>query len=484
MRLETWSETPRSIKLAVVVLGSLFAIFWIYRHLGYFRSPQYLVGLVVIEVVLAGLWHFETVFFPLLMGFFFWAGSDLPMSGVAFTARWFILGVAAIAGFAMWMRQSKHTYTSFHLVALFSVAAALVSAMVSADPSTALLKVLSFFLLFAYGATGGRLAIRGREKEFVLGLLRACEIGIWVTALSYFVGFRLWGNPNSLGAIMGVMGAPFILWGLLISETRKERYRRALCLGVTGLLLYSALSRAGILAATVSCLVLLAGLRRTRLLTQAAFVVFSFGAIAAVAQPSHFDEFVATFTQNVLYKGKPEQGVFGSRKSRWEETSEVIKEHPWFGSGFGTSDMGQFSNGTPLTLRPSEGGLYTKEGGNREHGNSYLALAEYVGLLGLLPFTALLFLLARMIVQVILWMRRTSNPYHCAIPLAMVLLSGMVHAFFEDWMFAVGYYLSVFFWISAFWLVDLMPAPIPSPVRTISSAHPQTKHPEIALAQR
>src|SRR5262249_10140242 len=157
----------------------------------------------------------------------------------------------------------------------------------------------------------------------------------------------------------------------------------------------------------------------------------------------------------------------------WEETSAVIKEHPWFGSGFGTSDMGQFASGTQLSLRPSEGGLYTKEGGNREHGNSYLALAEYVGLLGLVPFIMLLFLLARMIAQTILGMRRTSNPYHCAIPLAMVLFSGMVHAFFEDWMFAVGYYLCVFFWISAFWLVDLLPPRLPAPVRTISSAHPQ-----------
>jgi len=59
--------------------------------------------------------------------------------------RWFILGVASVAGFVMWMRQHKHTYTSFDLVALFCVAAALVSAVVSTDPATAVLKVLSLF---------------------------------------------------------------------------------------------------------------------------------------------------------------------------------------------------------------------------------------------------------------------------------------------------------------------------------------------------
>jgi hypothetical protein len=92
------------------------------------------------------------------MGFFCWAGMDLPFTGVAFTGRWFILAVAAVAGFVMWMRQTNHTYTSFHLVALFCVTAALVSAMVSADPATAVLKTLSLFLLFAYGAGGARLA--------------------------------------------------------------------------------------------------------------------------------------------------------------------------------------------------------------------------------------------------------------------------------------------------------------------------------------
>jgi O-antigen ligase len=253
-------------------------------------------------------------------------------------------------------------------------------------------------------------------------------------------------------------------------------------LGLAGLLLYTALSRAGILAAGVGCLVMLTALRRYRLLIQGAFLTFTFIAIAAMVQPSHFDELVHSFTENVLYKGKRQQGLLGSRKTPWEETATVIKEHPWFGSGFGTSDMGRFAPGTQLSMSASEGGLYTREGGNREHGNSYLALAEYVGLLGLLPFVALLFLLLRMISRVLRWMRRTANPYHCAIPFAMVLLSGMVHAFFEDWMFAVGYYLCVFFWISAFWLVDFLPAQAAPSVRTISSAHPQSKFPEPRLA--
>jgi hypothetical protein len=117
-------------------------------------------------------------------------------------------------------------------------------------------------------------------------------------------------------------------------------------------------------------------------------------------------------------------------------------------------------------------GIYTLEGTNREHGNSYLALAEYVGLLGLLPFSLVLFLIIRMIWRVCLWMRRSCNARHCAVPLAMMLLAGMVNALFEDWMVAVGYYLCVFFWTCVFLLHDVMPEHWPLRIRRPSPAHP------------
>ena len=74
-------------------------------------------------------------------------------------------------------------------------------------------------------------------------------------------------------------------------------------------------------------------------------------------------------------------------------------------------------------------------------------------------------------------MRRTSNPYHCAVPLAMMLLFGTVRVFFEDCLTEVGYFLCVFFWTSASWVVDLMPKPIPVAARTPSPAHPRFAQP-------
>jgi hypothetical protein len=52
-------------------------------------------------------------------------------------------------------------------------------------------------------------------------------------------------------------------------------------------------------------------------------------------------------------------------------------------------------------------------------------------------------------------MRRTGSPYHYAVPFAMVTVAGLIHASFEDWLFAPGSYVCVFFWVSAFLLIDL-----------------------------
>jgi O-antigen ligase len=154
-----------------------------------------------------------------------------------------------------------------------------------------------------------------------------------------------------------------------------------------------------------------------------------------------------------LYKGHAEGGVLASRRGVWEKTWEVIKENPWFGSGFGTSvtadDM------TKLAFAKTHIDSWVI----REHGNSYLGITEWVGLLGVVPFYSLILLTARNAGRVFSWMRRTGDGCSPAIPGAAVVTAGLVHAAFEDWMFAVGYYLCVFFWAMAFILVDLLPRP-------------------------
>ncbi len=457
------------ILLPLGMLAFLALFFLVVRRPGMFANTTYLGAILALQIAFVGLAHLEEAFFPLLMGTFLWAGTSLPFFGAGMSLRWLFLAVGALGGLVIWMKspRTRH-FGPFHLMALFCVLSAVVSAEVSEVPRTALLKVLSLFLLFLYASSGARLAIAGREEKFLRGLVLACEVLVYCSAAFYFVlGFGVFGNPNALGAIIGVAAVPILLWAALVTEDRRLRRRRFFALALCGGLLYLANSRASILGAAVAVLVFTVALRRQRLLLQVAFVCFFFLTVMAVLRPEHMSEMASSFTGRVIYKeGRSSTygGVFGSRMSPWAETLSVVKRRPWFGSGFGTSELGD--------LRPdlAASSVYTIEGTNREHGNSYLALAEYMGLLGAVPFVILLLMLARIVIRVCGWMRRTGNPYHHSIPFALVAIAGLVHAGFEDWLFAVGSYLCLFFWVSAFLLIDVTPDAknelrVPTPTR-------------------
>lgn len=441
-----WASLPIVAALALVALARSMP--------GYFTNQQYLAGMVFLQVLALCLWFYDRLFLPFLMVAFLWAGMDLPMSESWTKARWIVLGAGGFIGLLRSLKLGGLHYGRFHLVASFCVASALVSALISALLEFSLLKVFSLFLLFLYGAAGARLVLLDRDR-FFRGLLLASEISVYGSALAYFVFHQeIWGNANSLGAIEGVVAAPLLLWGALVAPVRSLRLRRAAaCLGAL-YLVYFSVARASFLAAFVAMFALLMGLRRQKLMIQGLIGATCVIAITAIALPHHFEEWKSSITGDVIYKGHEERGLLGSRLTPWRETVRVIQERPYFGSGFGTS----LSKDTPF----GEGGRFRSSSEtNREHGSSYLAITEWVGLLGIIPFAFLILIAVGAIVRVFLWMRRTGNASHYSVPLMMVLAAGLTHAFFEDWLFAVGYYLTILFWTFAFLLMDLLPEAVP-----------------------
>jgi O-antigen ligase len=154
--------------------------------------------------------------------------------------------------------------------------------------------------------------------------------------------------------------------------------------------------------------------------------------------------------------------VMGSRLTPWETSIATIKEHPLFGTGYGTSPTREDPSLSFGMVRSNSAAL-------REHGSSYMTIAEWVGLLGVVPFVVLLALTLSNVWKVCAWMRRTRDPRHYSIPLAMVVIAGLAHASFEDWLFAAGYYLCVYHWFFAFVLADLVPGAVKVPGAVIVS---------------
>jgi O-Antigen ligase len=444
---------PRFFLIPLVVVGCCLLFILLERRPGAFTNSAYLGGILLLEIVVACLWRFEKVFFPVTMGCFLLAATSLPGAGESLTVRWVFLGVGALAGFVVWMRglQARH-FGLFHLIGLFCVLSAVVSASVSSSPKVGTLKAASLFLLFLYAATGGRVAMAGRERQFVAGLVRACEILVFLTAASFLAGLDIFGNPNNMGAFIGVVATPVLLWAALVAEARAEVHRRYAALVLCAVLLYVSACRAAIVADVIMIIVMTIALRRPRLLIRAVFFGALLIELLAVVSPSHMSELMDTLSGRFIFKIEPgatHGGVFGSRQTPWDDTVSAVKQHPWFGTGFGTSDLGDAS----VDIQGLS--ISTVDGSNREHGSSYLAMAEYMGLLGIVPFLLLLLLLARATGRVYAWMWRTGSPSHYAVPFALIIFAGLIHAGFEDWLFAAGSYLSVFFWVSAFLLIDL-----------------------------
>jgi O-antigen ligase len=446
----------KPLALLAFILGSGVALYALLHYLQLFSDVTFLGGFLLLEIIAASIWNYEQRFLILMLVAFLWAGMSLPIESAWTLGRWLVLAAGSAVGFVIWTRNPRQRFGSLHLISFFCVGSAFVSASVSLYVRMASLKALSLLLLFLYCATGARLAVIGREDRFFRGLLWACEVLVYATAISYFgLGQPIWGNPNSLGAAMSVGVFPLLLWGWLVGDER-GRVRRFIALLLCAYLTLYSGARAGMMALVAVTLTFSFCLHQYKLLLKVTAMALLLIACAGVFAPRALTQRLEDLTDLILYKGHKEEGILGSRKTPWEKSTASIKQHPLFGTGYGTSPSGENPGSVP-------GLLSSTAETAREHGSSYMTIAEWVGLLGGLPFVGLLAVTVLNLWKVCRWMKRTREPRHYSIPLAMVVLAGLVHAGFEDWLFAVGYYLCVYFWIMAFFLADFLPRPVELP---------------------
>jgi O-antigen ligase len=463
---------PKGVVIAAFVLGPVALTYLAYSRPAYFTNQIYLGGLLFLELMTAAIWMYRRLFFPIVIIVFLLAGVDVPLGSVWRAERWVILGVGAFVGLIIMLKDRGHHFGLFHAVALLAILSALVSAAVSTHTNVSILKVLSLLLLFVYAGTGARLAVTGRENRFFAGLLAGCEVLAGVLAASYLLGIELMGNPNSLGAVTGVVVSPVLLWGTLVTEKPFVRHRRSVLCAISLYLTFASHARAGMAAAFVSCGLLCLVLRRYRLLMQGIMIIIILAAAAAILQPEAFSRTVSTATSRVIYKRDDPRGLLASREAPWQHAVDSIRKHFWFGTGFGTSDNAEEpTENAPLFSSPGAA--------TTENGSSYLAITTWVGMLGVLPFLMLLLILSRKIFHTGVWTARTGNLSQPAILLALIMIAGLIHAGLEDWLFAPGYYLCVFYWSMAFVFVDYAPSLVPADFRR-ASWRTGTTHPRLS----
>ena len=454
----------KPLQLAGIGLGLSLALYLVYTHLQYFGDVSFLGGILLLEIIIAGLWKYDQRFLVLLILTFVWAGANVPLQGAGTVGRWAVLFAGAAVGYVIWTKTPRRPFGALHLIAFFCICAAFVSATVSSYVQLASLKALSLLLLFTYCASGARLAALGREDRFFRGLLWGCEITVFLTAICYFgLGQGVWGNLNSLGAAMSVGTFPILLWGWLNSDGPAVKFRRLVALLLCTYLVHFSMARAGMVTVVLVTLIFCFCLHQYKLVLKVVALVLLLVAVTGMLAPGTLNKTLVDLKDAVLYKGSKEGGMLASRRSPWEKSIASIKEHPLFGTGYGTSPTGEDPG--------SHFGRFASTAETvGEHGSSYMTMAQWVGLLGGLPFVALLAVTVANVWRVCAWMRRTADPRHYSIPLAMVVLAGLIHASFEDWLFAVGYYLCVYFWVLAFLLFDFVPDAVAIPVVGVARA--------------
>jgi O-antigen ligase len=249
---------------------------------------------------------------------------------------------------------------------------------------------------------------------------------------------------------MGCICWPVLLWRLILPATRLQYTRRFISLFVCGLLLVSSVSRASLAAASVSSMFLLLGARRFRTL------LVGMGLIAAVlinmslVTPERFQN----ASDALLYKKAETGSLIGSRGKPWERSVSTFREHPWLGVGFGVAE-----NSADWHFGYATQGQLT-----RERGSSYLTMLEGTGAVGSFFSGLLILALLREIWRIFSRLRYTGQVNQPAVVAGAIVLGGLVNAFFEDWLFAVGYYMSVIFWVLALslrdWTADTTSLPV------------------------
>jgi O-antigen ligase len=407
-------------------------------------SDPWLLLLLAFAVLVVSLIRYERWAVPLVLLTSFWGGMAVAYQSTFLSLRWGALALAAAGGVLLWLQNRRRLrFSAIHLLTFWTAVNVIFSAAISVNATMTLLKGTTVLVLLVFATIGVRLVFTGREMQVRRMWLLAAEVITWVGGICHWViDQRIFGHPNSFGAIFAILVVPILIWSAIANPSISARRRAWVTLIAAAAMLTATSARAAYLSAAMGAVVMLYVLRRDKLMVPALALAAFCLAFVATSYPEIWEGIT-----DAIYKkreGSQSDDLLESRRAGWQESFEGIAAHPWVGIGFGV---------TPGLSDQWEVGA-SGSGYDRERGNSYLAIVEGIGIFGSLPFVAMLVLLIRRLWRGARGFRRAQDTADIAIPLAAAITAGLVHAVFEGWLFSAGYYITVVFWVFTFWFVD------------------------------
>ena len=233
-------------------------------------------------------------------------------------------------------------------------------------------------------------------------------------------------NANALGGILVLIYLPLCVFRL----QQGTSILNWVFLFITLALVYLTKSRSAALCVFSVLLIVLTISRKGNVKT----FFYGFLATASIVSANFAfisQEFIKYF---VKYEFLNASSLLATRQNSWGIRLEAISRKPFLGWGFGVN---------PIFIDKDLALLYDVNVnlGNTEKGNSYLAAIEEFGLFTGSFILVLLFLLVRRVYK----NSDFKNPQSLVV--IIVLTLGCIHALFESWLFYIGSYSSLWFWV-------------------------------------
>src|SRR5271170_6564648 len=127
----------------LIAAASIIFLFYLALKRPYMFGESNVMALLVLVVAGFIASQYETHFWTIMIGVFFWAGSSFPLAGSMNLFRWVVLAVGAFLSLGYYARRANWiSFNHQHLFGLFAVIAAFASAIVSVSPLMTILKAL------------------------------------------------------------------------------------------------------------------------------------------------------------------------------------------------------------------------------------------------------------------------------------------------------------------------------------------------------